>query len=109
MATEVANPNTKEVVKRYFDDLKRSITGFVRKPSTESAAHLEELLSMGGLSKETIESIYLNCGFYSWEDYIATKHSFCSQDQKSRAECVDRKINGTLSSLEFAYREYLYG
>jgi hypothetical protein len=109
MAAEVANSKTKEVVKRYFDDLKRTINGFVRKPTNESIARLEEVLSMGGLSTETIESIYLNCGFYSWQEYINTKHSFCSADQKSRADCVDRKLIGTLSSLEFAYREYLYG
>ncbi|MDQ3141763.1 MAG: hypothetical protein M3Q56_05895 [Bacteroidota bacterium] len=45
-----------------------------------------------------IETIYRNCGFYSWDEYVRAKidHHF---DKPNKVMCVDNKIDAITSNL----------
>ena len=101
---------TKQPIKLYFDDLTNTVEKILNKrPESSDFDKLEELLEVGGLSKDTIKGIYKRCGFESLDDYLNRKFGLCSDEEEISVNCVEQKIKGALSSLGIVFSKKLYG
>lgn len=67
-------------------------------PNIEDIKRLEYLFKLGGISEYNIESLYRNCGFYSWEEYIQSKY-LRVPEKISSIHCVDDKIHIVASNI----------
>ncbi len=68
------------------------------RPTIDRITEMEELFELGGVDKYDILTIYRNCGFYSWDDYIRAK-TYRYPDKIDKVLCVDRKIDAITSNL----------
>ncbi len=66
--------------------------------TNEKIERLEHLFKIGGVSEYTVESIYRNCGFNSWNEYVISKKSFIPE-KASNVNCVDQKIQVVVSNI----------
>lgn len=67
-------------------------------PTIEVLKQMEELFELGGVDKFDIFTIYTNCGFQSWNEYINAKKNGHSE-KIDKVYCVDRKIDVITSNL----------
>lgn len=67
-------------------------------PKIEDIQEMEEMFELSGVDKYDIMTIYRNCGFYSWDEYIRakTQHHY---DKLDKIICVDRKIDAITSNI----------
>ncbi len=92
--------------KKYFNELESLVDKILTdRPVDSDFTRLEHLLSLGGLSNSTINSLYHNCGFNSWAEFYDTKRGICSSDKLLMIDCVEDKLRGALSSLKFVFRD----
>ena len=100
---------TKQLAQRYFQEMNglvKNITSVVGGADTASIERLVKLLKIGGLSDGLIKSIYLNCGFNSWNEYVqAKRNDYFSSVTSSKVSCVDDKLWIAAKNIQWASRD----
>lgn len=93
---------------KYFSELEDLVDKIINgKPESKDFDRLVHLLKLGGLSERTVNSLYKNCNFKSWDDYYDAKRGICSADELLMVDCVEDKLKGALSSMKLVFRNKL--
>jgi len=93
----------------YYKELKSLASKIVNLDNVTNTdfERLEFLLKIGGINDNNIKSLYENCGFKSWDEYLSSK-KYSMPEQYGAISCVDDKIWIFVRNIELATRQSVY-